>query len=201
LQLVQTLERIGNTNRTSLSGKAAVVTGATCAMRGMTESANAAHTRISCRDVEDRVNALLHDAWRKLNADRAALCFYRSIFDRTGEEGFYSDPDRVSGSGEQPTWSPNEAYIQAHERMWQPVAEFLASVGLQLDAPFRELFYSSREYKDTLSDHRRVFFGQFCDVQGTPVTAFMLTVPHSHDEFRFLVPMRIAISQRSLGRK
>jgi hypothetical protein len=165
----------------------------------MFESASAEHTGITFRDVEERVNALLHDAWRKLNADAAALRFYHSIFDRTGEEGFYSDPDRVRGSGELPTWSPNEAYIQAHERMWKPVDKFLASVGLQLDAPFRELFYSSREYQDTISDHRRVFFGQFCDEQGVPVTAFMLTVPHSHDEFRFLVPMRIAISQRSLG--
>lgn len=167
----------------------------------MIESANAAHARVSIRDVEDRVNALLHDAWRKLNTDQAALRFYGSIFDRTGEEGFYSDPDRVRASGEQPTWSPNEAYIQAHERMWQPVEEFLASVGLQLDAPFRELFYSSREYKDTVSDHRRVFFGQLCDDQRVPVTAFMLTVPHSHDEFRFLVPMRISISRRSLERQ
>jgi hypothetical protein len=163
----------------------------------MIEASTPACTGVPFSDIENRVNELLRDAWRTLNSDEAAQCYYRAVFDRTGEEGFYSDADRVRGNGEQPTWSPNEAYIQAHERMWAPADRYLASVGLQLDAPFRELFYSSREYKDTPSDHRRVFFGQFCNNDGVPVTAFMLTVPHSHDEFRFLVPLRISLSKRS----
>jgi hypothetical protein len=163
----------------------------------MIESRMTAAGDLCFADIEDELNAILRAEWQRLNADEEAQRFYRSVFDRTGEEGFYSHPDRVRGQGEQPTWTPNEAYIQAHERMWGAAARHLESLGLQLDAPFRELFYSSREYQDTASDHRRVFFGQFCDAGGTPVTAFMLTVPHSHDEFRFLVPLRISISHGS----
>jgi len=146
------------------------------------------------------VNAILRQAWRQLNEDRDAQRYYSSIFDRTGEEGFYSASDRLRGEGEMPTWSPNEAYIQSHEAMWEPVTRYLAGLGLRMQGTFRDLFRFSREYRDTETEHRRVFWGQLETAQGRPLTAFMLTVPHSHECFRYSVPMIVRLSESSLPR-
>ena len=147
-------------------------------------------------DVERTVNEILRREWHDLISSPDAVAYYSSIFDRTVDEGFYSDPNRVRGHGETPTWGPNEAYIRSHEKMWEPVDRYLESVHLKLESTFHELFFSSREYEDSETEHRRVFWGQLCDRDGRAVTAFMLTVPHSHECFRYSAAIQIALSGR-----
>lgn len=145
--------------------------------------------------IEAAINEILHSEWAQLISDPAAESRYGSIFDRSVEVGFYDDRHRAHDTQPHPDAKPNEAYIQAHEAMWQPVDRYLDSVGLRLGCTFRQLFLSSREYEDSAIEHRRVFFGEMTDARGRGITAFMLTVPHSHECFRFSMPMRIALSQ------
>ncbi len=152
-------------------------------------------SRVDFAAVESAVNEILDREWRNLVSDPEAQARYARHFDRTVEEGFYEDPRRRGDSLPPPGARPNEAYILAHEAMWEPVDRYLETVGWTLDRSFRELFASSREYEDTATEHRRVFFGQFLDPDGRPVTAFMLTVPHSHAGFRFSTPMLIGLSR------
>jgi len=147
--------------------------------------------------IEAHVNQILRREWRKLTSNPETQAYYGAIFDHTVEEGFYCKPHRAKEPGEIPTQGPNEAYMQSHEKMWEAVDRYLESVDLQLEAGFRELFPSSREYEDSEAQHRRVFWGQLCNAAGQPVTAFMLTVPHSHECFRYFAPLEISLSNSS----
>jgi hypothetical protein len=141
-------------------------------------------------EIEADVNEILAREWRELSSNPEARARYGAIFERTVEDGFYLDADRHEAPGA----GPNAAYIQSHEEMWQPVDRYLESVGLRLEANFRDLFPASHEYEDTETEHRRVFWGQLCNLRGTPVTAFILTVWHSHERFHFSAPMRVSLS-------
>jgi hypothetical protein len=147
-------------------------------------------------EVEARVNEILRRQWNELSSNPATQAYYRAIFDRTVEEGFYSDPNRASGEGSGS--GPNEAYLLSHEKMWEAVDGYLKAMHLKVDGTFRELFFSSREYEDSETEHRRVFCGHLCNFEGRPVTAFMLTVPHSHRSFRYPTPMQIVLPESGL---
>lgn len=140
--------------------------------------------------IEADVNEILTREWRALGSNPEARAHYGAIFERTVEDGFYLEPNR----SETPAAGPNAAYIQSHEEMWEPVDRYLESVGLRLEANFRDLFPASHEYEDLETEHRRVFWGQLCNLQGRPVTAFILTVWHSHERFHYSAPMRISLS-------
>jgi hypothetical protein len=146
-------------------------------------------------EIEARMNEILGQEWQELVSDPEAQAYYGSIFERSVEGGFYSDPQRGNVPGQLPASGPNEAYIQSHEKMWEAVDRYLAAVDLKLEGAFRHLFSSSREYEDSETEHRRVFCGQLCNAEGKPLTSFMLTVPHSHERFRYSAPMQIALSK------
>ena len=143
--------------------------------------------------LETEINRILENSWQSLVGDPEVVNHYSAIFDRTSESGFYSG-EGPRGSGELPVWSPNEAYMQSLEKMWQPVAEYLKEKGITLDISLRNLFPTTREYKDTPIHHRRVFVGQLCS-EGKAVTLFMLTVPHSHEKFEYISAPHIQISK------
>ena len=90
-------------------------------------------------EIEADVNEILAREWRELCSNPEARARYGAIFERTVEDGFYLDPDRHEAPGA----GPNAAYIQSHEEMWQPVDRYLESVGLRLEASFRDLFPAS----------------------------------------------------------
>lgn len=152
--------------------------------------------RPNCVGLELELNAILAEACHGLMSSRARVEHFASLFDRTHEAGFYAAGGPVRGEGEQPTWKPNPAYIDSLEEMWTGVEECLDRRGLALESPLRELFFTSHEYHDRVNDHRRVFHGQVVDkVSGIPRTFFMLTVPHSHDGFRYVEPPVIRLSE------
>jgi hypothetical protein len=153
-------------------------------------------TAVRCfATIEANVNRILHTEWERLCSSSESRAFFSAIFERTVAEGFYADPGRSSGGI--PSGGPNEAYLSSHLQMWEPVERYLESLGLRLEATFRDLFGVSREFEDSPTEHRRVFWGQLCDGAG-PVTAFMLTVPHSHECFRYSAPMHILLSRSSV---
>jgi len=147
------------------------------------------------RHVESEINAILTAACDRLMSDEEKVAHYSQLFDRSSESGFYASPNAPRGEGEQPTWSPNPAYMDSIEELWIPVEGKLKDYGLALEKTLRELFYLSHEYKDRKQDHRRVFHGQFVDIErGVPVTYFMMSIPHSHDGFRYVTAPQIQIS-------
>lgn len=147
--------------------------------------------------LEREINDILREACQLLMSSPARVEHFSSLFDRTYETGFYTDNSDVRGHGEQPTWSPNPAYMNSLEEIWVGAAARLDEEGLSLEKSLRELFPSSREYHDLENDHRRVFSGQLVD-KGTqvPQTFFMLTVPHSHDGFRYVEAPVIRLSEK-----
>jgi len=150
---------------------------------------------VGLQTLESEVNELLESVCGELMADAERVEYYAGLFDRTMESGFYSGRGGPKGAGEQPTWAPNPAYMDSLEELWKPVDEALARHGLVLEKSLRDLFYESREYKDQRLDHRRVFHGQLMDKKnGVAVTYFMMSIPHSHETFRYLMPPRIQIS-------
>ncbi len=147
------------------------------------------------QQLESEMNTILSSACARLMSDDEKVAYYSSLFDRTSESGFYASAAGPRGEGEQPTWSPNPAYMDSLEELWIDVEAKLAESGLTLEKTLRELFYLSHEYMDQTADHRRVFHGQLIDVErGKPVTYFMLSIPHSHAGFRYITPPYIQIS-------
>lgn len=145
--------------------------------------------------LEQELNEILSRACEALMGSPAKVKHFAGLFDRTHESGFYTNSDRIRGQGEQPTWSPNPAYIDSLEEMWTEAAARLEQRGLALEKGLRELFFTSHEYHDRENDHRRVFHGHLVDKQtGVPRTFFMLTVPHSHDGFRYVDAPAIRLS-------
>lgn len=153
-------------------------------------------SNINLGDVERKINEILRGKCEEILSDSAQVRYFSSIFDRTSEEGFYTSVEGPAGKGEKPTWSPNEAYMQSAERMWEPVLEYIAVTELQTDKSLRDLFPETREYKDTETNHRRVFFGQLCNNQREPITAFMLTIAHSHEKFWYPEVPYVFISRK-----
>lgn len=152
--------------------------------------------RPSCAGLERELNAVLSQACHELMGSQARVEHFANMFDRTHEAGFYAAGGPVRGQGEQPTWKPNPAYIDSLEEMWTGVEECLDGRGLALEKTLRELFFTSHEYHDRVNDHRRVFHGQLLEKEsGIPRTFFMLTVPHSHDGFRYVEPPVIRLSE------
>lgn len=146
-------------------------------------------------EIETTLNELLASACSKLMSDPVRVSHYAGLFDRSTETGFYSRPDGPQGIGEAPTWAPNPAYMNSLEELWHPVEAFLDQNDLALEKPLRDLFFLSREYKDREHDHRRIFHGQLiAKAEGTPVTYFMLNIPHSHKEFGYITSPKIQIA-------
>ncbi len=144
--------------------------------------------------LEKKINSILENEFVALANDSARLAHYSSLFDRRSEDGFYRTLEGPRGLGEQPTWHPNEAYMQSIEAMWQPVGALLNEHGLRASQSLRESFPSTREYQDFPAVHRRVFIGQFVQNE-KPITLFMLTVPHSHEKFHYSQAPIISISK------
>jgi hypothetical protein len=145
--------------------------------------------------LEQELNEILSKACEELMGSPARVEHFAGLFDRSHETGFYANTDRIRGQGEQPTWSPNPAYIDSLEEMWTEAAARLDQRGLALEKGLRDLFFTSHEYHDRENDHRRVFHGHLVDkVTGIPRTFFMLTVPHSHDGFRYVDAPAIRLS-------
>lgn len=159
------------------------------------------HERASRRypcfeELEQDINAILERSFQLLMASDAEVAQYRSQFDRSSESGFYR-AGMPKGRGEQPTWSPNPAYINSLEKMCEPVLKQLANYGLQLEKSLRELFFLSHEYEDSGECHRRVFHGQVVDGERrSPVTYFMMVVPHSHARFEYVGAPRVQLAPR-----
>jgi hypothetical protein len=154
--------------------------------------------------LEQEVNDRFQRSRDAIMGEPAQVERYQSMFDRSGESGFYDPNGPIRGEGEQPTWEPNPAYIRSLEAMWDATEgddwgsseELLASHGLKLERSLYELFFDSREYEDTEHVHRRVFFGHIVQSEDDkPVTFFMLTVPHSHERFELSTAPVMVISQ------
>jgi hypothetical protein len=151
--------------------------------------------KVCFKTLETDLNEILRGELGKLMADRKRVNHFARLFDRTSENNFYTGAHGPQGVGEQPTWAPNPAYMDSLEELWLPVEEKLREFGLGLEKSLRDLFYLSHEYKDQDQDHRRVFHGQLIDIaRGTPVTYFMINIPHSHAGFQYLVPPAIQIA-------
>jgi hypothetical protein len=149
--------------------------------------------------LERELNQVLSTACGELMGSPPRVEHFARLFDRTHESGFYTQSSGVRGQGEQPTWSPNPAYIDSLEEIWVGAAECLDRRGLALDKSLRELFFTSHEYHDRENDHRRVFHGHLVEREtGVPRTFFMLTVPHSHDGFRYVEAPVIRLSEELL---
>lgn len=137
--------------------------------------------------LEQRLNQLLCERWKLLNSDSELQQKFISIFAQGNHFRM--------GVGEKPTWSPNESYMASLEWLWQPAEELLNLHQLATDEPLRILFEESREYLDDETEHRRIFYGQIVDASTKlGITAFMLTVPHSHRCFCYPAPVTIQIS-------
>lgn len=137
--------------------------------------------------LERELNELLKTRWMLLNDDIKIQQKFISTFDQGNHHRM--------GIGEKPTWSPNEAYMSSLEWLWQPAEEQLNHYNLAIDASLRNLFQESREYLDDETEHRRIFYGQIVDAPTKfGITAFMLTVPHSHRCFCYPAPVTIQIS-------
>lgn len=146
--------------------------------------------------VQRQINGALRDSLRQIESNPDKFQRFADRFDRTAEAGFYSGEGAPRAEGETPTWSPNPAYIESLEEMWESALRVLKNHGLEPDSPIREQFDSSREYKDSPASHRRVFIGQLVSrISGKPVTLYVLTVPHSHDRFEYVVPPHIHLSK------
>lgn len=146
--------------------------------------------------LEQELNEILSKACRELMSSPAKVEQFGRLFDRTHETGFYREGGDVRGQGEQPTWSPNPAYMDSIEEIWTEADARLEESDLALEKSLRELFFSSHEYQDRENDHRRVFHGHLIDkTTGIPRTFFMLTVPHSHDGFRYVDAPSIRLSE------
>jgi hypothetical protein len=146
--------------------------------------------------LEREINDIMREACQLLMSSPSKVEHFSRLFDRTQEAGFYADKSQVRGHGEQPTWAPNPAYMNSLEEIWVGAAARLDEEGLSLETSLRDLFSSSREYHDRENDHRRVFYGQLIDhATRIPKTAFMLTVPHSHDGFRYVEAPVIRLSE------
>ena len=142
-------------------------------------------------EIEQNINLLLNQGFDEVKANSN---FYQKMFDRICEEGFYGT-EKLKGKGEMPTWKPNPAYMESLEFMWLKVDKYLQKIGLTTDSTLRELFKFSREYKDSKFVHRRVFIGQLIeDKSQVGVTLFMLSVPHSHQCFKYSFAPYINIS-------
>src|SRR5215467_8758081 len=138
----------------------------------------------------------MREACQLLMSSPLKVEHFSRLFDRTQEAGFYADKSQVRGHGEQPTWARNPAYMNSLEELWVGAAARLDQDGLSLKTSLRDLFPSSREYHDSENDHHRVFYEQLVDKETqTPKTAFMLTVPHSHDGFRYVEAPVIRLSE------
>lgn len=153
-------------------------------------------TKLDFAALESEINTLLHTACERMMSDAGQVEHYRSLFDRSSESGFYSGEDGPRGEGERPDWAPNPAYMSSLEKLWEPVAVRLESDGLTLEKSLRDLFFLSHEYRDRDTDHRRVFHGQLVDAErGVPVSYFLLSIPHSHEDFRYVTAPEIQISR------
>lgn len=68
-----------------------------------------------------------------------------------------------------------------------------------LEKSLRELFYLSHEYEDNVDCHRRVFHGHVVHGElATPITYFMMTVPHSHTRFEYVGAPRVQLAPRDV---
>ena len=146
--------------------------------------------------IQSGLNLLLDRGTAALMADDELCSHYESLFDRSLEQGFYGSGQGPRGTGEQPAWQPNPAYMDSLEGLWEPCTRFLSTHGLKLEKTLRELFFESREYKDFQFIHRRVFVGQLVETASNqPVSTFMLTIPHSHKGFEYCCPPAVSISK------
>jgi hypothetical protein len=151
--------------------------------------------------LELEVNAALARASAAITTDPAQVAMYSAMFDRTGESGFYGPDAPVKGRGEQPTWEPNPAYMKSLEAIWDgeqagSAQQLFSERGLALERPLYDMFFDSHEYEDSERNHRRVFHGHILQApEGRPLTFFMLTVPHSHQQFELTTAPVIAISR------
>ena len=162
-------------------------------------------TAVDFAALERHINDRLARARDEIMSRPEEVERYQSMFDRSGETGFYDPSGPIRGEGEQPDWQPNPAYMRSLEAIWEPqegqgwesTEELLRAQGLRLERSLYELFFESREYEDTEHAHRRVFSGHIVDAEsGIPVTFFMLTVPHSHERFELSTAPEISISRQ-----
>jgi len=146
--------------------------------------------------LESDINVAMEAALREILSTPGKISEYSSKFDRRKEEGFYNSEPGPIGTGETPNWEPNPAYMDSLEEIWAPAEEVLNSQGLIIDVPLRIAFSKSREYKDSLNCHRRVFVGQILqEKDGKALTVFLLTVPHSHHLFEYVTSPTIYFSK------
>lgn len=146
--------------------------------------------------LEDRINVDLKSNYQCLKNDESKIQHYASLFDRTVEEGFYNGGNLRQGEGEIATWEPNPAYMNSLEELWIGIPEILNEYDLAMEKSLRELFFESREYKDYTVIHRRVFMGQIVNSKNNKaVTMCILTVPHSHSGFEYVIQPSVHISK------
>ena len=139
------------------------------------------------RNLEESLNKILLTRTKEINENAELNGKFNLLFKQ--------EENHSRGMGEKPSWEPNQAYMQSLEWIWSGCETNLTKSNLAIIKSLTELFKESREFKDSGCQHRRIFYGQLMNMDNNiPVTAFMLSAPHSHDKFLYPAPIQIHIS-------